>query len=132
MTLEHKVYDAPELLGELLLFEINPAYCRESETLKAPSATLPLGTVLMQNVDGTLGPWTPAALAAEGQTAEPDPAAVGVLLRDVPASSSNVDAPVLRRGALVSASLLKWPADTADEKKTAALATLATASIVAR
>lgn len=132
MQLEHKVYDAPELLGELLLFEINPEYCRESGTLKAPSAALPMGTVLMQNADGTFGPWTPAAPAGEGQTAKPDPTAVGVLLREVPASSSNVDAPVLRRGALVSASLLKWPADTAEEQKKAALAALETIGIIAR
>ena len=132
MTLEHKVYDAPELLGELLLFEIAPAYCRESGSLKAPSAALPMGTVLMQNADGTLGPWTPAAPAAEGQTAEPDSGPVGVLLRDVQASSSNVEAPVLRRGALVSASLLNWPADTAEEQKKAALAALEDLGIVAR
>ena len=132
MQLEHKVYDAPELLGDLLLFEINPGYCRENGTLKAPSAALPMGTVLMQNADGTFGPWAPSPPAEEGQTAEPDPAAVGILLREVPASSSNVDAPVLKRGSLVSASLLKWPADTAEEKKKAAFAALENLGIVAR
>ena len=32
--LEVKDYDAPELLGELLLFEISPEYCRDALTIK--------------------------------------------------------------------------------------------------
>ena len=37
--LEVKDYDAPELLGELLLFEISPEYCRDALTIKAAGVT---------------------------------------------------------------------------------------------
>lgn len=121
MTLEHKAYDAPELLGELLLFEIDPAYSRELVTLKTPATELPMGTLLVKNADGTFQAWTPT-----------DTDIAGILLRDVSASSSSVNAPAVLRGALVSASLLKWPADTAEEKKKAALAALEDLGIVAR
>lgn len=135
--LDVKNYDAPELLGELVLFEISPDYCRETAVIKAASAEIPLGTVLMKNDDGTLSPWAPAAAAAaleEGEekaAATTDPAPVGILLRTVAASSVNIEAPVLKRGALVSASMLKWPAG-AEEKKPAALAVLEALGIVAR
>lgn len=121
MTLEHKVYDAPELLGELLIFEIAPPYSRESVTVKTPATALPMGTLLVKNADGTFQAWTPT-----------DADVAGILLRDVSASSSSVNAPAVLRGALVSASMLKWPADTAEEKKKAALAALETIGIIAR
>ena len=82
--LEVKDYDAPELLGELLLFEISPEYCRDTLTIKAAETETPLGAVLMRNADGTLSLWTPAAEPEEDKTA--DPAAAGVLLRAVPVS----------------------------------------------
>lgn len=129
---EVKTYEAPDLLGELLLFEISPEYCRDTRTIKATETETPLGAVLMQNADGTLSPWTPAAEPEEGQTADPEPAAVGVLLRAVPASGTNTDAPVLKRGAIVSAAALKWPAFLAEAKKKTALATLESLGIVAR
>lgn len=129
---EVKTYEAPELLGELLLFEISPDYCRESGTVQAAETETPLGAVLMKNADGTLSLWTPAAEPEEGKTADPDPAAAGVLLRAVPASETDTDAPVLKRGALVSASALKWPAGTTEDKKGVALAALETLGIVAR
>lgn len=128
--LEVKDYDAPELLGELLLFEISPEYCRDTLTIKAAETETPLGAVLMRNADGTLSLWTPAAEPEEDRTA--DPAAAGVLLRAVPASASNTAAPVLKRGALVSAAALKWPAGTAEDKKGAALAALEALGIIAR
>lgn len=127
---EVKTYDAPELLGELLLFEISPEYCRDTLTIKAAETETPLGAVLMRNADGTLSLWTPAAEPEEDRTA--DPAAAGVLLRAVPASASNTAAPVLKRGALVSATALKWPAGTAEDKKGAALAALEALGIIAR
>lgn len=127
---EVKTYDAPELLGELLLFEISPEYCRDALTIKAAETETPLGAVLMRNADGTLSLWTPAAEPEEDRTA--DPAAAGVLLRAVPASASNTAAPVLKRGALVSAAALKWPAGTAEDKKGAALAALEALGIIAR
>ena len=135
--LEVETYEAPELLGVLALFEISPDYCRETAAIKAASAEIPLGTVLMKNDDGTLSPWAPAAAAAaleEGEekaAATTDPAPAGILLRAVAASSVNIEAPVLKRGALVSASMLKWPVD-AEEKKPAALAALEALGIVAR
>lgn len=125
--LDVKTYEAPELLGELLLFEIAPDYCRDTLTIKAPSAALAMGTVLMANADGTLSPW-----AAAAEPEDDAPAAVGILLADVAVSSSNAEAPVLRRGAIVSASALKWPADTAEEKKKAALAALEVLGVIAR
>lgn len=127
---EVKTYDAPELLGELLLFEISPEYCRDALTIKAAETETPLGAVLMRNADGTLSLWTPAAEPEEDKTA--DPAAAGVLLRAVPPSASNTAAPVLKRGALVSAAALKWPAGTAEDKKGAALAALEALGIIAR
>lgn len=127
---EVKTYDAPELLGELLLFEISPEYCRDALTIKAAETETPLGAVLMRNADGTLSLWTPAAEPEEGKTA--DPVAAGVLLRAVPASASNTAVPVLKRGALVSAAALKWPAGTAEDKKGAALAALEALGIIAR
>ena len=127
---EVKTYDAPELLGDLLLFEISPEYCRDTLTIKAAETETPLGAVLMRNADGTLSLWTPAAEPEEDRTA--DPAAAGVLLRAVPASASNTAAPVLKRGALVSAAALKWPAGTAEDKKGAALAALEALGIIAR
>ena len=130
--LDVKTYEAPELLGELLLFEIAPDYCRDTLTIKAPSAALAMGTVLMANADGTLSPWAAAAEPEDDAPAAADPTAVGVLLADVAVSSSNVEAPVLRRGAIVSASALKWPADTAEEKKKAALAALEVLGVIAR
>lgn len=123
--LEVKTFDAPELLGELLLFELSPDYCRDTLTIKAPSAALAMGTVLTANDDGTLSAW---AAASSGS----DPAVVGVLLADVAVSSSNVAAPVLKRGAIVSAAALKWPASLAEDKKKTALATLEALGIVAR
>lgn len=121
MQLEHKTYDAPELLGELLLFEINPAYCRETVTLKAPAAELPMGTLLVKNADGTFQAWAAA-----------DADAAGILLHGVAASpGADVEAPAVRRGALVSASMLAWPADATDEKKRAALSSLETLGIIA-
>lgn len=117
---EVKTYEAPELLGELLLFEINADYSRDAVTLKGPVEALPMGTVLVKNADGTFLPW-----------ATTDTDAAGVLLADVAASSSNVDAPALRRGGIVSAAALKWP-DGAEEKKPAALAALEALGIVAR
>ena len=119
--LEVKDYDAPELLGELLLFEISPEYCRDALTIKAAETETPLGAVLMRNPRG-----------ADLMGAPSDPAAAGVLLRAVPASASNTAAPVLKRGALVSAAALKWPAGTAEDKKGAALAALEALGIIAR
>ena len=129
---EVKTYEAPELLGELLLFEISPDYCRDSLSIKAPSAALAMGTVLMVNADGTLSPWAAAAESEDDAPATADPAAAGVLLADVAVSSSNVEAPVLRRGAIVSAAALKWPASLAEAKKKTALATLESLGVVAR
>lgn len=125
--LEVKTYDAPALLGELVLFEISPDYCRDELTIKAPEADMPMGTVLMANADGTLSPW-----AAAAEPEDEAPAAAGVLLADVAGSSSNVEAPILRRGAIVSAVALKWPASLDAGKKKAALATLEALGIVAR
>ena len=116
---EVKTYEAPELLGELLLFEISPDYCRDSLSIKAPSAALAMGTVLMVNADGTLSPWAAAAEPEDDAPATADPAAAGVLLADVAVSSSNVEA-------------LKWPASLAEAKKKTALATLESLGVVAR
>lgn len=123
--LKHTTYGAPARLSDLLLFEIYPDYSRDTLTIYAPSAALEPGCVLMDNGDGTLSPW---AAAAEGS----DPAAAGILLAHVDVSASNVQAPVLARGALVSGSALIWPADLADAKKAAAIATLKTLGIVVR
>ena len=116
---EVKTYEAPELLGELLLFEINADYSRDAVTLKGPVEALPMGTVLVKNADDTFTPW-----------ATTDNDAAGVLLADVAASSSDAEAPALRRGGIVSAAAPRqWP-DGAEEKKPAALAALEALGIV--
>lgn len=130
--LEVKTYDAPVLLGHLVLFEISPDYCRDTLTIKAPAADMPMGTVLMANADGTLSPWAAAAEPEDDAPETADPTAAGVLLADVAKSSSNVSVPVLRRGASVSEAALKWPASLDAGKKKAALATLEALGIVAR
>ena len=63
--LEVKTYEAPELLGVLVLFEISPDYCRDTLTIKAQDAALAMGTVLMKNEDGTYGPGAAAAESAD-------------------------------------------------------------------
>lgn len=121
MPLEVKTYEAPALLGELLLYELNPEYCRDTVTIKAPETDLPMGTVMVRNGDGTYSPW-----------ADADTDAAGVLLCDVAATEADVTAPVVRRVATVSASALQWPDATADARKAACLAALETIGIIAR
>lgn len=120
-VLKPVTYDAPELLGELLLFEINPDYCRETVTVSAPATDIFMGSLLVKNADGSFTPW---------ESADTDVA--GIALRDTPASSEDVLVPVLRRGALVSAAKLKWPESVTDEQKATAKSALAAFGIIVR
>ncbi len=120
-VLKPVTYDAPELLGELLLFEINPDYCRETVTVSAPATDIFMGSLLVKNADGSFTPW---------ESADTDVA--GIALRDTPASSEDVLVPVLRRGALVSAAKLKWPESVTDEQKATAKSALAALGIIVR
>lgn len=121
MPLEVKTYEAPALLGELLLYELNPEYCRDTVSIKVPENDLPMGTVMVANADGSCAPW-----------AATDTDAAGVLLCDVPASDKAAAAPLVRRVATVSKSALRWPAGATETQKAAALAALEAKGVIAR
>ena len=121
MPLEVKTYEAPALLGELLLYELNPEYCRDTVAIEASENDLPMGTVMVANADGTFGAW-----------AVTDTDAAGVLLCDVPASGAAAAAPLVRRVATVSRTALRWPEGATDEQKSAALAALEANGVIAR
>lgn len=121
MPLNVKTYDAPALLGDLLLYELNPEYCRDTVTIEASEDDLPMGTVMVANADGSYAPW-----------AVTDTDAAGVLLCDVPASAAAAEAPLVRRVATVSKTALRWPAGATDAQMSAALAALEANGVIAR
>lgn len=120
-VLKHETFDAPALLGELLLYEARPDYCRETAIMAAADTPVLMGALLVKNADGTFAPW-----------AAGDADVGGIALRDVPASAEDVSVPVLRRAALVSAAAIHWPDGTSEEQQKTALAALETIGIVAR
>ena len=119
--LKHETHEAPALLGEILLYEAHPDYCRETVTVAAADTPVLMGALLVKKADGTLTPW-----------AAGDADVAGIALRDVPASAEDVTVPVLRRAALVSAAAIQWPDGTSEEQQKTALAALETIGIVAR
>jgi len=119
--LKHETFEAPALLGELLLYEAHPDYCRESVTVAAADTPVRMGQLLVKNADGSFTPW-----------AAGDADVDGIALRDMPASAEDLTLPVLRRAALVSSAALQWPDGTSDEQKATALAALETIGIIAR
>jgi len=117
-------------LGDLLKYELNGNYSRETVTLKA-GTNYALGAVLGKITASGKYRLSPAAQAAGDEGAE---TAVAVLLEAVDASTGDKTALVVARGpAIVSKAALIFDAsvDQAAEK-TAKQAQLATAGIVPR
>jgi hypothetical protein len=117
-------------LGDLLKYELNANYCRETVTLKA-GTNYALGSVLGKITASGKYSLSPAAQVAGDEGAE---TAVAVLLEAVDASAGDKTALVVARGpAIVSKAALIFDAsvDLAAEK-TAKHAQLASAGIVPR
>ena len=117
-------------LGDLLKFELNASFCRETVTLKAGTSYL-LGAVLGKITATDKYRLAPAAEVVGDEGAE---VALAVLIEAVDASAADKTALVVARGpTIVSKAALVFDAsvDQAAEK-TAKHAQLATAGIVAR
>lgn len=114
-------------LADLLLIEVHRGWSRESGTLAAQGgADVVLGTVLGKiTATDKYSPLAPAA-SDGSQTA------AAVLIEDELAVAADRTAPLLRRGAVVNAAALVWPAGITAPQKTAALAQLEAIGIVAR
>jgi hypothetical protein len=117
-------------LGDLLKYELNPSYCRETVTLKA-GTNYPLGSVLGEIAASDKYRLSPAAQVAGDEGAE---TAVAVLLEPVDASGGEKTGLVVARGpAIVSKAVLTFDASVdLPAEKTAKHAQLASAGIVPR
>lgn len=117
-------------LGDLLKFELNSSYCRESVTLKA-GTNYSLGSVLGKITASGKYRLSPAATVVGDEGAE---TALAVLIGAVDATGGDKTGLVIARGpAIVSKAALVFDAsvDLATEK-TAKYAQLAAAGIVPR
>jgi hypothetical protein len=124
------VLTMPPSLGDLLKYELNGNFCRETITLKAGTAYL-LGSVLGKITASSKYRLSPAALVAGDEGAE---IASAVLIEAVDATGGDKTGLVVARGpAIVSKAQLAFDAsvDLAAEK-TAKHVQLAAAGIVPR
>lgn len=124
------VLTKPPTLGDLLKFELNGNYCRETITLKG-GADYPLGAVLGKITASGKYRLSPAAQVVGDEGAE---TAVAVLIEAVDATAGDKIGLVVARGpAIVSKAALVFDAsvDQAAEKD-AKHAQLATAGVVPR
>ena len=121
---------APPTLGDLLKFELNTSYSRETVVLKA-GTSYPLGAVLGKVTVSGKYRLSPAAEVAGDEGAE---VAVAVLLRAVDATGADAIGLVAARGpVIVAADALAFDASVDDDTKaTAKKAQLAAAGIVSR
>ena len=117
-------------LGDLLKFELNASYCRESVTLKAGTSYL-LGAVLGRITATGKYRLAPAAEVVGDEGAE---AALAVLIEAVDATGGDKTGLVVARGpAIVSKAALVFDASVDQPAETAAKhAELAAAGIVPR
>jgi len=117
-------------LGDLLKFELNASYCRESVTLKAGTSYL-LGAVLGQITATGKYRLAPAAEVVGDEGAE---VALAVLIEAVDATGGDKTGLVVARGpAIVSKAALVFDASVDQPAETAAKqAELAAAGIVPR
>ena len=114
-------------LSDLLIFAVAMAWSTQTETLKSlAGADAKMGTVLGKNT--TTGKWEPLNLAANDGTE----VAGAVLLEDRLVVSADVHAPLLRRGGVVSAPALIWPANITAAQKASAIAQLDGRGIVVK
>ena len=117
-------------LGDLLKFELNASYCRETVTLKA-GTNYALGSVLGKITASGKHRLSPAAQVAGDEGAE---TAIAVLIEAVDATAADKTGLVIARGpAIVSKAALVFDAsvDQAAEK-TDKHAQVAAAGIIAR
>ena len=121
---------APPTLGDLLKFELNANYSRETVVLKA-GTSYPLGAVLGRITASSKYRQSPAAEVAGDEGAE---VASAVLLRAVDATGADAIGLVAARGpVIVSEAALVFDASIDDAAKAAAKkAQLAAAGIVSR
>lgn len=111
-------------LGDLLLHEVHPRWTRQKTTLAAGDAAQ-LGTVLGRvTASGKYVPLAPTAIDGS-QTA------AAVLAEDLVESVADQEGVTIRRGAVLNAAALVWPAGATTNQKAAALAQLEALGIVA-
>ncbi|QNT69138.1 head decoration protein [Defluviicoccus vanus] len=119
-----------QTLGDLLKFELNGSYCRETVTLKA-GTSYPLGAVLGRITASGKYRLSPNAAVTGDEGAE---TAVAVLLEAVDANAAGQTGLIAARGpAIVSKAALVFDASVDDATKTATKhGQLAAAGLVAR
>ncbi len=124
------ILTSPPTLGDLLKYELNGNYCRETVTLRA-GASYPLGAVLGEVTATGKYILSPAAAVAGDEGAE---VARAVLLEAVDATGGDATGLILARGpAIVSKSALGFDASIGQPAEIAAKhAELAARGIVAR
>ena len=117
-------------LGDLLKFELNSNYCRETVTLKAGSS-YPLGAVLGRITASGKYRLSPAAAVVGDEGAE---TAVAVLLEAVDATAADKTALIAARGPVIlsKAALVFDASVDQPAEKTAKHAQLASLGLVAR
>lgn len=124
------VLTKPPTLGDLLKYELNASYCRETVTLKA-GTSYALGAVLGKITVSGKYRLSPAAAVVGDEGAE---VASTVLIEAVDASAGDATGLVVARGpAIVSKAALVFDVSVDDAAKTAAKhAELSAAGVVPR
>lgn len=113
-------------LADLVLVEVHRAWTRQLVTLAGPLTAQPMGLVVGKvSASGKYVPLAPGA--SNGSQI-----AAGVLIEDLPTSPADVKRVALLRGAVVNQAALVWPAGITDPQKTAAVAQLEAAGVLAR
>lgn len=138
MALKSWSVDAPRCLSDVVLLELDMAWCREPGVMAPLAKAANLGAVLGLDGAGRYVPYmtelTPAVEASEGVEAAAATyadKAVGVLLsQELPASDEEQDCTALLRGACVAIPNLEWLESVTPEQKTSALAQLRAAGVV--
>lgn len=117
-------------LGDLLKFELNASYCRETVTLKSGSS-YPLGAVLGKITASGKYRLSPAATVTGDEGAE---TAVAVLLEAVDATSADQTGLIAVRGPVILSKVALVFDASVDQaaEKTAKYVQLAAAGLVAR
>jgi hypothetical protein len=99
-------------LGDLLKFEINKDYCRETVTV-ASGQNLKFGTVVgMKTATGEV-----KIVSIASQETDGSDVAVGIVLEDVDATSGAKKALTISIGAMVALDCLVFPAGANDTQK---------------
>ena len=112
-------------LSDLLMACVMAAWSIQSETLKSlAGADAKLGTVLGKNT--ATGKWEPLNPAANDGTQ----IAAAVLLEERIAVAADTRVPLLRRGGVISAGKVIWPAGITAAQKASAIAKLDERGIV--